>query len=84
MDVATIVAELTPVERDILTLYAIAFTPLTNEQAAEIISLANIKTPEGRKVHRQLFNQIRKELVEKDILVQPDTFGYYNQFLSVK
>lgn len=77
MDVAKILAELTQVERDILTIYAIGFTPLTNDQSAEMVSAANIKTKEGKKVTRQIFNEARKSLIDKEILAQPSAFGYY-------
>jgi hypothetical protein len=83
MDVAKTLAELTQVEKDILTLYAIAFTPLTNEQAADIISAANIKTPESKKITRQIFNQSRKKLTDEELLMSPNTFGYYSQSLFI-
>jgi len=77
MDVAKILAELTQVEKDILTIYSIGLTPLTNDQAAEMVSIANIKSKEGKKVTRQIFSQARKVLIDKEILAQPTAFGYY-------
>lgn len=84
MDVSKTIADLSPLEKEVLTLYAIALTPITNEQAAEIVSIANLKMSNGKKITRQAFNQVRKDLLEKQLLVQPTTFGYYshNNFVS--
>lgn len=78
MDISKTLAALTPLEKDMLTIYAIVLTPLTNDQAAELASVCNLKTKEGKKITRQVFNQTRKKLTDDLILVQPNTFGYYN------